>query len=244
MKSMKVLALSAALASAAFGATASKPALHGDYVEARTADVFTGPCFGNAEVNLMGDLAAFGWRVSEGQFDGVDLKGLGVVGVVMTREAAHELVVERAIEHEVAQPPADPHGFPAQRREVLGRFRDDLPRGVVRHQRDVLHEAQRGDAVRPRVVRRHVRAAHVPLQRLLRREARGATRERVEAADQQRVAQVEVQRVRERQDQMIRAGGCMGGQSRRIGRSSIAIKCRDWKPENAASSRDIQIGQL
>lgn len=82
MKSMKVLALSAALASAAFGATATKPALHGEYVEARTADVFTGPCFGNAEVNLMGDLAVFGWRVAEGQFDGVDLKGLGVVGVV------------------------------------------------------------------------------------------------------------------------------------------------------------------
>lgn len=82
MKSMKFLALSAALASAAFGATATKAALHGEYVEARTADVFTGPCFGNAEVNLMGDLAVFGWRIAEGQFDGVDLKGLGVVGVV------------------------------------------------------------------------------------------------------------------------------------------------------------------
>jgi hypothetical protein len=79
---MKLFVFSAALATAAMAAGLPQAKLHGQYVEARTADVFTGPCFGNAEVNLMGDLAVFGWRVSEGQFDGVNLQGLGVMGVV------------------------------------------------------------------------------------------------------------------------------------------------------------------
>lgn len=82
MKSMKLLVLSATLASMAFGGGLQKSQLHGDYVEARTADVFTGPCFANAEVNLVGDLAVFGWRVTKGGFEGVSLDGLGVVGVV------------------------------------------------------------------------------------------------------------------------------------------------------------------
>lgn len=82
MKSMYALVLSAALTSMAFGAGLEKSRLHGEYVEARTADVFTGPCFANAEVNLVGDLAVFGWKVSKGSFDGVNLDGLGVVGVV------------------------------------------------------------------------------------------------------------------------------------------------------------------
>ena len=82
MKSVKILAVSAGLAVSAFGGGIPKPALHGDYVEARTADVFTGPCFANAEASLMGELAVFGWKVANGSFDGVNLKGLGVVGVV------------------------------------------------------------------------------------------------------------------------------------------------------------------
>ncbi|MGI8989183.1 MAG: DUF1326 domain-containing protein [Bryobacteraceae bacterium] len=56
--------------------------IYGDYVEARTADVYTGPCFANAEVGLTGQLAVFGWKVSKGAWNGVDLDGLSVVGVV------------------------------------------------------------------------------------------------------------------------------------------------------------------
>ncbi|MEX2264898.1 MAG: DUF1326 domain-containing protein [Bryobacteraceae bacterium] len=54
----------------------------GDYVEARTADVYTGPCFGNAEAGLTGNLAVLGWKVRKGAWQGVDLAGLSVVGVV------------------------------------------------------------------------------------------------------------------------------------------------------------------
>jgi hypothetical protein len=54
----------------------------GNYVEARTADVYTGPCFANSEEGLRGDLAVFGWKISKGSWDGVDLNDLAVVGVV------------------------------------------------------------------------------------------------------------------------------------------------------------------
>jgi hypothetical protein len=56
--------------------------LRGDYIEARTADVFTGPCFANAEVELVGNLAVFGWKINAGTWEGVKLDGLSVVGVV------------------------------------------------------------------------------------------------------------------------------------------------------------------
>ena len=60
------------------------PSTHvqGAYVEARTADVYTGPCFANSEVGLTGDLAVFGWKIAKGAWQGVALDGLGVVGVV------------------------------------------------------------------------------------------------------------------------------------------------------------------
>lgn len=54
----------------------------GTYVEARTADVYTGPCFANGEAGLTGDLAVFGWKIEKGVWNGVKLDGLGVVGIV------------------------------------------------------------------------------------------------------------------------------------------------------------------
>jgi hypothetical protein len=56
--------------------------VRGDYIEARTTDVFTGACFANSEVGLVGQLAVMGWRVSKGTFNGVNLDGLAVVGVL------------------------------------------------------------------------------------------------------------------------------------------------------------------
>jgi hypothetical protein len=56
--------------------------LRGKYVEARTCDVWTGPCFANADFNLTGKHAVMAWRVDEGRFNDVALDGLGVVAVV------------------------------------------------------------------------------------------------------------------------------------------------------------------
>src|SRR3982750_3797027 len=56
--------------------------IRGDYIEARTADVFTGPCFSNAEVFIYGNQAVMAWKVTEGSWDGVDLGGLSVAAAV------------------------------------------------------------------------------------------------------------------------------------------------------------------
>jgi hypothetical protein len=55
--------------------------IYGEYVETRSADVYTGPCFANAETGLVGDQAIMAWRISKGVWNGVKLDGLSVVGV-------------------------------------------------------------------------------------------------------------------------------------------------------------------
>jgi hypothetical protein len=65
------------------GAGAANAAqIQGDYIEARTADVYTGPCFSNAEVLIYGDQAVLAWKVREGSWNGVDLSGLGIAAAV------------------------------------------------------------------------------------------------------------------------------------------------------------------
>jgi hypothetical protein len=56
--------------------------IYGDYLETRSADVWTGPCFANAEMGLAGREAILAWRVQEGSWNGIKLDGLSVVGVV------------------------------------------------------------------------------------------------------------------------------------------------------------------
>ncbi len=71
------------LAVVALGAaTLPTTQMHGEYVEARTADVYTGPCFANAETGVTGDLAVMGWKIESGTWQGVSLDGLSVMGVV------------------------------------------------------------------------------------------------------------------------------------------------------------------
>jgi hypothetical protein len=77
-------AVSTLCISASLALSASLPSNHvrGEYIEARTADVYTGPCFANAEVGLTGDLAVMGWKIEQGSYDGVNLDGLSVMGAV------------------------------------------------------------------------------------------------------------------------------------------------------------------
>jgi hypothetical protein len=71
----------AAVAGAAAGDRASK-GIVGDYVEARTSDIYTGPCFANSEMNLAGKEAILAWQVRRGSWGEVPLDGLGVVAIV------------------------------------------------------------------------------------------------------------------------------------------------------------------
>ena len=77
--------LTLAMAAAGFSAGIPSRSIYGDYVEARTADVYTGPCFANAEVGLVGNLAVFGWKINRGEWHGVSLDGLSVVAAVKAR---------------------------------------------------------------------------------------------------------------------------------------------------------------
>lgn len=55
----------------------------GHYMESRTADVYTGPCFANGEVGLTGHEAVLAWKIENGKWGNVELGGLSVVAVVV-----------------------------------------------------------------------------------------------------------------------------------------------------------------
>jgi hypothetical protein len=68
-------------------APVSSPAtVRGQYVEARTCDVFTGSCFSNADTGLTGKHAVMAWKVDSGTINGTKLDGLSVVAVVAAGE--------------------------------------------------------------------------------------------------------------------------------------------------------------
>ncbi|HUK29510.1 MAG TPA: DUF1326 domain-containing protein [Candidatus Acidoferrum sp.] len=81
-----VLALFVLVCAIPAGATttakAQAPQITGQYIEARTADVYTGPCIANSEIGLAGKQAVMGWHVDHGTWGNVDLDGLSVVAVV------------------------------------------------------------------------------------------------------------------------------------------------------------------
>lgn len=69
-------------ASVSFAAGIPARSIRGNYIEARSADVYTGPCFANGEAEQVGREAVFGWSIDKGEWKGVDLAGLSVVGVI------------------------------------------------------------------------------------------------------------------------------------------------------------------
>src|SRR5579863_4325753 len=83
MKKLIPFLLSASLCMAA-GLTTGRD-IHGSYIEARTADVYTGPCFANSEAGLIGNLAVFGWKIDKGSWEGVDLEGMSVVAAIKAK---------------------------------------------------------------------------------------------------------------------------------------------------------------
>ena len=65
----------------------------GLYLEARTCDIWTGPCFANADFNIGGKQGVMAWRIEKGQAGDVSLDGLTVVAVV---SAANTLGLEQS----------------------------------------------------------------------------------------------------------------------------------------------------
>ncbi len=68
--------------------------ISGQYLESRTADVYTGPCFANSEVNLTGREAVLAWRIEKGGWEGVPLDGLAVVAVVHANATLGDLYAD------------------------------------------------------------------------------------------------------------------------------------------------------
>ena len=87
MRKFWFLAMILALTGLFSGATTIKSSaetgsIKGDYVEVRTASVFAGACHYNGEVTTTGREALMAWKVSSGQWRGVDLAGVRVVAIV------------------------------------------------------------------------------------------------------------------------------------------------------------------
>ena len=76
---------------------ANATGLQGDYVEARTADVFTGPCISNSEVFISGSQAVMAWKVSQGAWQGTDVSGLCVAAALRGTTTFSEDQPEKAL---------------------------------------------------------------------------------------------------------------------------------------------------
>ena len=128
------LALSIVAASTLFTALVSaddRARLTGDYVEARTAEVFAGGCIMNSEAETMGRQAVMAWRITSGGFNGVPLDGLTVIAAVAgdrnlgMREMGGE--APTAVKAIIT---VDPRATPAQRAALVGLVRE-LTGGLI-----------------------------------------------------------------------------------------------------------------
>jgi hypothetical protein len=109
---------------------APAPEVRGQYVEARTCDVFTGNCFANADTGLTGKNAVLAWKVTAGTVGGTRLDGLGVVAVV----AAHDTLGLKQTGPARAVLIVDSRANPTQRSALIRLARQqggDLVRNVV-----------------------------------------------------------------------------------------------------------------
>jgi len=142
MRSFALTAAVLALAAAPVGA-GSTGAVTGDYVEARTAEVFTGGCTMNSEAETIGREAVLAWRITEGRYHGVSLDGLAIVLAVsgdrnlgMREMGGMAPSTVRAVAY------VDDRATPAQREALVALARDSS--------RDLVTEIV---AVRPAPVR-------------------------------------------------------------------------------------------
>ena len=99
--------------------------LKGDYVEARTASVFAGPCHYNGELTTTGRDAVMAWSIQEGTWKGTSLSGLTVVATVSSDANLKEDVARHSVLYvdskaTVAQSEALTEAFKANYGKSLG----------------------------------------------------------------------------------------------------------------------------
>src|ERR1700687_1252778 len=81
-RAIVVVALVALATPLATLSAAGKATVTGEYVEARTAEIFTGGCIMGSEAETVGKQAVLAWKVDRGSFNGVSLDGLSVVAAL------------------------------------------------------------------------------------------------------------------------------------------------------------------
>ena len=121
-----IWALAAATMTAGSSGTVS-----GEYVEARTAEVFAGGCVMNSEAETMGRQAVMAWKIDRGSYQGVSLDGLAVVAAVNgDRNLGMREMGGEAPQNVRAALVVDARATDAQRDALVAMARD-LSRGVV-----------------------------------------------------------------------------------------------------------------
>src|SRR5437764_5778434 len=84
MKLQTIIVLFMLAAASVPAAKQSAPEISGGYLEVRSCDVYTGPCFANGEMGLTGKEAVMVWSIRQGSWKGVALDGLNVIAGVKT----------------------------------------------------------------------------------------------------------------------------------------------------------------
>ncbi|QQS46448.1 MAG: DUF1326 domain-containing protein [Acidobacteriota bacterium] len=125
--------LSIVIVVAAMAVAAQAQQIHGEYIESRNADVYTGHCFAMSEVNLVGDQAILAWRVSKGEWNGVNLEGLSVVAVAKASGTLgnpydNPLPARAVLIVDERATPAQREALKAFAREMAGDLLDDVVR--------------------------------------------------------------------------------------------------------------------
>src|SRR5262252_7256064 len=115
MKPAIALAAVIGLASTVSIAAGGKETVTGQYVEARTAEIFTGGCIMGSEAETMGRQAVLAWRVDRGTVNGVSVDGLSVVAALAGDKnlGLHEIGGDRAVVRSVVY--VDERANPVQR---------------------------------------------------------------------------------------------------------------------------------
>lgn len=128
MRRAIVLAAVVGMASTAMMA-AGRESVTGQYVEARTAEIFTGGCIMGSEAETMGKQAVLAWKVDRGTVNGVSVDGLSVVAALAGDKnlGLHEIGGDRAVVRSVVY--VDERANPVQR-IALAALAHDLTKSI------------------------------------------------------------------------------------------------------------------
>ena len=170
MKRILVTTALAGLVAARLGA--GGVSIKGAYVEARTAEVFTGGCIMNGEAATTGREALLAWKVDRGSFEGVSLNGLAVVAAV----AGDANLGIREIGGETARTRVGDLRRRARDCRAARGARVDGQAALERHHRDGRRDHADVDSVRRRRAGDPGRGEIAPADRRQRDEARSDLR--------------------------------------------------------------------